>query len=197
MKVLGIGLGRTGTRSLYEALLVLGYKAKHCPEVSLDADGRLHVSPRDIEQYDAMTDNPVVLIWKQLDEQYLGSKFILTVRDMASWLASVENNSRAMARWWADKPHIPVLHRSLFGTETFDRTKYAEAYRRHESDVREYFRGRDSDLLILDICSGDGWEKLCPFLGKPIPTVPFPKANVFGESDWATIAEREGIQPPD
>jgi hypothetical protein len=195
MKILGIGLGRTGTRSLYKALQILGYKAKHSPEIFLDADGELHVNPSDIEQYDALTDNAVVLIYKKLDQQYPGSKFILTIREMDSWLASVENNSRAMAPWWADKPHVPALHRTLFGTETFDRKKYADAYRHHESEVREYFSGRETDLLILDICSGEGWEKLCPFLGKPIPTVPFPKTNVFGVSDWATIAKREGIQP--
>jgi 3'(2'), 5'-bisphosphate nucleotidase len=33
-------------------------------------------------------------------------------------------------------------------------------------------------LLVLDITAGEGWEKLCPFLGKPIPDIPFPKANV-------------------
>jgi hypothetical protein len=29
----------------------------------------------------------------------------------------------------------------------------------------------------LDICAGEGWEKLCPFLGLRQPNVPFPVAN--------------------
>ena len=35
----------------------------------------------------------------------------------------------------------------------------------------------------MNICDGDGWEVLCPFLGKDIPNVPFPKLNVYGEND--------------
>ena len=35
----------------------------------------------------------------------------------------------------------------------------------------------------MNICEGDGWEMLCPFLGTDIPDVPFPKLNVYGEND--------------
>jgi hypothetical protein len=35
-----------------------------------------------------------------------------------------------------------------------------------------------SNLLIMDICSGDGYEKLCPFLNIPILKETFPKENV-------------------
>jgi Sulfotransferase domain len=30
----------------------------------------------------------------------------------------------------------------------------------------------------MDITNGDGWDKLCPFLGLDIPDTPFPKSNV-------------------
>jgi hypothetical protein len=26
----------------------------------------------------------------------------------------------------------------------------------------------------MNLVEGDGWEKLCPFLGVPVPSVPFP-----------------------
>ncbi len=48
---------------------------------------------------------------------------------------------------------------------------------KRESQTREYFKGRPDDLLILDICGGDGWEKLCNFLSLPIPSVDFPFEN--------------------
>ena len=32
-------------------------------------------------------------------------------------------------------------------------------------------------LLIIDICNGDGWSKLCDFLKKPIPSIGFPNVN--------------------
>jgi hypothetical protein len=40
--------------------------------------------------------------------------------------------------------------------------------------VKEYFRDRPDDLLVMNICAGEGWEKLCPFLGLAIPKVKFP-----------------------
>ena len=49
-------------------------------------------------------------------------------------------------------------------------------------DVLSYFRDRSDDILILDIISGDGWEKLCPFLDRDIPDVPFPKTNTTNEN---------------
>jgi hypothetical protein len=42
-------------------------------------------------------------------------------------------------------------------------------------------------LLVMDICGGEGWEKLCPFLNQPTPEVAFPRRNVFGESDYVRI----------
>jgi 3'(2'), 5'-bisphosphate nucleotidase len=42
----------------------------------------------------------------------------------------------------------------------------------------DYFKDRPQDLLVIDVTAGEGWEKLCPFLGKPTPDIPFPKANV-------------------
>jgi hypothetical protein len=45
----------------------------------------------------------------------------------------------------------------------------------HYKNVLEYFKNRPDDLLIIDICAGQGWEKLCPFLDKPLPQYPFPE----------------------
>jgi hypothetical protein len=187
MKVFGIGLGRTGTTSLTRALEILGYRAKHCPHFYLDAGGQLCVSPEQIEQYEALTDEPVALIYRTLDQQYPHSRFILTVREMESWLTSRENNSRAMNEWWAKNPAVPVLHTALFGTAMFEREPYAQAYRKYVDGVYACFRDRPDDLLVMDICAGEGWEKLCPFLGKPVPEVTFPRRNVFSESDYASI----------
>ena len=190
MNVFGIGLGRTGTTSLTRALEILGYRTKHCPRFYLDADGQLCVSPEQIAHYQALTDEPVALIYKTLDRQYPGSKFVLTVREMESWLTSRENNSRAMSEWWAKNPAVAVLHAALFGAAAFERATYARAYRRYVDDVYAYLQKQPHDLLVMDICAGEGWEKLCPFLDKPVPEVAFPRRNVFSESDYARILSR-------
>jgi len=196
MKILGIGLGRTGTQSPAKALEILGYRAKHCPRFYLDREGKLCISEKDIQKYEALTDEPTILIYKEVDRQYPGSKFILTVRETDSWLSSVENNASALKEWRARIPAVPVLHQALYGTPTFDRSKFAGAYRKHVDEVQEYFADRKQDILVMNICAGHGWEKLCPFLNKPIPDAPFPRLNVFGESGLATLLKQgKRIQP--
>jgi len=34
--------------------------------------------------------------------------------------------------------------------------------------VKNYFKDRPQDLLSLDLAKGDGWEKLCLYLGEDI-----------------------------
>jgi hypothetical protein len=35
----------------------------------------------------------------------------------------------------------------------------------------------DNRTLVMNIIEGDGWEKLCPFLNKEIPSVDFPNKD--------------------
>ena len=192
MKILGIGLGRTGTTSLARALEQLGYRAKHCPDFWLDEQGELVVSPADLRDFEALTDEPLVPIFRDLDRECPGSKFVLTVREMDAWLTSIENNGNALREHRARIPAVPVLHETLYGSAVFDRELYAAAYRRHVRAVEQHFADRPDDLLVMDVCGGDGWEKLCPFLGRPAPDAPFPRLNVFGVSDAATLV-RQGV----
>ena len=34
-----------------------------------------------------------------------------------------------------------------------------------------------NDFLTMNICGGERWEILCPFLSEEIPKEPFPKVN--------------------
>jgi Sulfotransferase domain/UDP-glucoronosyl and UDP-glucosyl transferase len=86
-KVFGIGLSRTGTSSLTQALNILGYKAIHFPHDNVtraelyrffaSGSGRLSLSL--LQEADAITDTPACCVYKALDQGYPGSKFILTV----------------------------------------------------------------------------------------------------------------------
>ena len=108
-----------------------------------------------------------ILIYREVDRQYPGSKFILTVRELEAWLTSIWNNSNSLRELRSKLPAVPVLHRAIYGTAIFDRATFAATHRRHIASVQEYFRNRPHDLLVMDICGGDGWEQLCPFLGRP------------------------------
>jgi hypothetical protein len=92
---------------------------------------------------------------------------------LESWLASAEYASSIFPIKGMDDD-TPIMRRMLlYETVTFDRQKYIAAYERHHADVRRYFAGR-SDLLEMDLTAGDGWDKLCPFLGLDPPGEPFP-----------------------
>ena len=54
---------------------------------------------------------------------------------------------------------------------------YLDRYRRHNDEVREYFRSRPDDLLVMDITQGDGWAQLSSFLGTQSPSSEFPNIN--------------------
>ena len=70
------------------------------------------------------------------------------------------------------------LNRLLtFGGLAFqDESRLSYVYDQHHRNVSDYFKDRQQDLLVIDICQGDEWEKLCPFLDKAIPAKSFPHA---------------------
>jgi hypothetical protein len=123
---------------------------------------------------DAGADNGVLLFYKYLDYIFPGSKFVLTVREQASWLRSMAY-ANAIYRVTSLEDHIPIMRRMLlYETVTFDQGKYIAAYHRHHDDVLRYFEDRPRDLLVMNITAGEGWEKLCPFLGIATPDALFP-----------------------
>ena len=169
MKVFGVGLSRTGTTSLTKALRMLGYRTVHFP-----------TSDEQIAGHDAATDASVAYRFEELDRAYPGSKFILTVRDEAAWLRSYHqfrDQQIKIGRNWPMNREARAVRRAVYGTEEFDAELWRAGFRRHNERVLHYFAERPGDLLVMDVTRGEGWEKLCPFLGKPIPGAAFPFAN--------------------
>jgi hypothetical protein len=53
-----------------------------------------------------------------------------------------------------------------------------EEIENRNKEIIDYFKFDNTKLLVMDIIKGDGWEKLCKFLDKPIPNRPFPHKNI-------------------
>jgi hypothetical protein len=154
---------------------MLGYRAVHNPTdndtmLSL-LSGKLRC--RSIEEHDAVCDIMFCRHFRELDRIYPGSLFILTERDRESWHASCarhwEGRSISISRLWNEE----LVDFQVYGTAIYSRSLFDDAYDEHYTAVVNYFRD-SSRLLRQSICSGEGWEKLCDFLGVPIPVVPFP-----------------------
>ena len=182
-RIFGIGMHKTATTSLHQALKILGFDSFHwgtgeAPMIwqEMNALGRSST----LEQFYALSDLPIPLLYQSLDKAYPNSRFILTVRDEVDWLQSVK-------RLW-DKKHNPTrhlwdiypisnqLHTALYGQKDFDALIFLQRYRRHNAEVLEYFSTRN-DLLVMDMDAGDGWPELCSFLECKYPSVPYPQAN--------------------
>lgn len=187
-KVFGIGLSRTGTKSLTAALNMLGVKTKWYPQ---DWDtycdllmGQYQL--RVLQEYQGLTDTPVAPYYAQFDKEYPGSRFILTVREKEAWL-------RSCAKHWANSGiYGPVPDSApfsskfaqfvdccVYGSHQFNPDRWSFVYDTHVENVKRYFRDRPNDLLVIDIPGGEGWEKLCPFLGLEPIDEPFPTVNAF------------------
>jgi len=174
-KIFGIGLSKTGTTSLHLALHLLGYRSgtyHHLKRLKLKGWFKGNFEDDYLEDYDALTDLPIGTYFADLDRRYAGSKFILTIRDVDSWLESA-------ARHWTRRPDRRRgcgrdVRMATYGISGFDRDRFRFVYENHVRNVQWHFRDRSRDLLILDIAAGQGWPELCPFLGKEIPPEPFP-----------------------
>lgn len=166
-KVFGIGLSRTGTMSLNDALEMLGYPSKHYPT---------NLSIFDSDEYNAGTDITVAIKYKDLDKKYPNSKFILTERNLTDWIESMKKH---YARYpeKIENEFLLKTRMDTWGTKIFDPEKLISKYLSHNKEVKQYFKNRPKDFLILRITDGERWEKLCPFLNKDILNTSFPKRN--------------------
>jgi hypothetical protein len=171
-KVFGIGFHKTGTTSLARALRYLGYRVTgsngvNNPNISNDV---YDMAQRLAEQFDAFQDNPWPILFREMDERYPGSKFILTLRPTGEWIDSLVGHfgeKSTPMREWIYGVGSPRGNENIF----------VERYEQHNREVQTYFRDRPNDLVVMNITKGDGWETLCPFLGKAIPATDFPHAN--------------------
>ncbi|XCN74206.1 MAG: sulfotransferase family protein [Candidatus Electrothrix aestuarii] len=175
-KIFGIGLNKTGTTTLGQCGEILGLRCTGCnPRLLEDFVVRNDFSRivQHVSRYDLFEDWPWPLIYKQLDEMFPGSKFILTVRSSAeTWLESLKKHSMRThptkhCRKLAYNFNFPHKHEK----------EHVEFYIKHNDCVRSYFDNRRNDFVELCWENGDGFEKLCNFLGYDVPDVPFPHAN--------------------
>lgn len=172
--IIGVGFHKTGTTSLGKALEIHGFRVKSVtPEALIPIlKGNYEKVYKMIEGFDVLEDTPWFMIYRELDKQFPGSKFILTIREAEGWYDSIcrhSDNIRTAQREW--------IYGRGNGNPAANKENTLKVYKDHNEQVLEYFKDRPEDLLVMDLTIGDGWEKLCGFLNLEIPGIPFPHKN--------------------
>lgn len=171
-KIFCIGMTKTGTSSLDAALRRMGYASNHSATGIHQAIMQALEEGKEplayLMEYDGITSsNWVWQNYKTLDALYPGSKFVLTTRKEPGWIASLERHA-VLNRY---KPTYKGKFTKINPAQQLAR------WREHHADVADYFRDRPDDMLSLAVVEGEGYEKLCPFLGHEVIDEPFPSAN--------------------
>lgn len=183
-KIFGIGWAKTGTTTLGACFEILGcsHQGQNL-DLMYDVEaGRFDRIFSIVDQFDAFEDWPWILIYRDLDQTYRGSRFILTVRDTNRWWRSYQG----MITSKSARPDIARIRKIIYGFESGlqHKKEYIGRYERHNAEVLHYFSDRPNDLLVVDWEKGDGWPALCRFLGKSEPNQPFPHLNVGTYRYW-------------
>lgn len=171
LKVLGVGLPRTGTKSLCVALEILGYRSLHHPADRLPLFPPTGFDWRQFDDVDAVCDAPACMYWRELLAAYPEAKAVLTVRDEEDWWRSMRRHVEVI-RAQGGPEHVAysdTLHGLLFGTAEPSEYWWRRRYEEHNS-----LPLRPVDRLVLRFDVRDGWGPLCRFLDRPVPPESFP-----------------------
>ncbi len=186
LRVIGSGMGRTGTASLKLALeRLLGGPCYHMMEVFprphhfklWAAAGR--GEPVDykalFEGFVATVDWPAAACWEELAQVYPDAIILHSERDPEAWWKSA---SATIFKPRAERPPamaemIGALFGPRFTTKIDDKEAAIAAYNRNNAHV--HATAPKSRLVVWR--PGDGWDPLCKALHLPVPEQPFPHLN--------------------
>jgi len=165
-----IGIHKTGLTSLSHAMRELGlegWQYPHPNNVSMLRMGRVKI--------DFGCDCPFMYDYRKWGAMFPNSKFIVTTReDEKEWISS----NRAQQEKRRFPYYRDIYTMGLWGQLEFTDEHMLKVKEKHYSGIAEYFKGRPQDVLYMNVIEhGDGWDKLCPFIGKDIPNTPFPHRN--------------------
>jgi hypothetical protein len=197
LRVVGAGLGRTGTNSLKVALeRLLGGRCYHM----LELIGR----PGDTEyweraatgesvtwewlrrDYAATVDFPAAMFWRELLADSPEAVVLLSTRESGQiWWDSFQRTILQVMSSevpteesdWARRRAMTLSVLARLTPDWREETEAIDAYERHNQEVR---RTVPPDRLI-EWQPGDGWEPICSALGVAVPQEPFPHENTAAD----------------
>lgn len=200
LRVVGSGVGRTGTMSLKLALeKLLGGPCYHMMEVFArpahfgvwTAAGRgervdWHAL---LDGFAAAVDWPAAAFWEELAAAFPDAIILHSERDPEAWFKSATSTIFKERSEPPPPPMREMLDAMLaakFTPQVRDHDAAIAAYQRH--NARVHATAPKSRLVVWR--PGDGWEPLCKALGVAVPAEPFPHVNTTDEFNARVVPAR-------
>jgi len=205
VKIFCIGRNKTGTTSLASFFRGNGYKVGNQEQAELLLEDWTRRDFSRIIEYcktaEVFQDIPFSLpdTYKALDRAFPGSKFILSVRSSPEeWYNSlVAHHTKRFSSTAGLPPSEQDLgqfkyrrkykgwllfaQQAIYGYPSvplYDKQAYMAHYEMHNAEVRDYFKSRPRDLLVLNLADEDAFQELCQFVGLELANVvPLPHLN--------------------
>jgi sulfotransferase family protein len=194
LKVVGAGVGRTGTASLKLAFeQLLGGRCHHMLEIFNDPsqvsgwtdaiDGRDVDWQELLSGYVAQVDWPGASFWREISAANPDALVLLSTRDPDAWYRSASNTifhvfhkpPPGLEQWFAT---VQKMFGERFSDDLGNPTAMMDAFERHNAQVRAGVpAGR-----LLEWTPSDGWEPICERLGVAVPNEAFPATNSTNET---------------
>lgn len=192
LRVVGAGVGRTGTNSQKLALEhLLGGTCHHMFEVKTPehmagweaaAKGTMPDWHTFLADYTALVDWPGASFWPELSEAFPDALVLLSVREGESWYNSAietifkeedddDETSEAFESMWE------AIRAHRFPVDVHDKAATIAAMEAHNAAVIAAIP--PERLLVWPTRSG--WEPICEALDLPVPDIPFPHKNTKKE----------------
>jgi len=211
MEILALGVSRSGTDSLKQALEELGYKhtyhgwdAMLFPEhnafwreaMKAKFEGGKKLTRDDWDRIFgncmAISDLPAIAFAEELIEAYPEAKVILSTRDVDSWYRSVSATVNAQVNHYPQR-FTQLFHPLLFQYNVFYTIYnyfFRGSFERNGKIVYEEHNAMIRRLVpndrLLEYHVREGWKPLCEWLGKEIPNTEVPHVN-FGADFKAKV----------
>jgi hypothetical protein len=200
--VTGSGFGRTGARSLKDALEILGLgPCHHREEVLVNppsvAYWQANAAGQEVDLTEVFAGNrsqvdwPGSYVWRQSAARFPQAKVVHSVRRDEAWWKSYSCTIGKLMTVCKTLPLPPliaammiafddVLVRPSLGGNPLEKASCLAACHARQAEVEAAIPA--ARLLVFEVAQG--WEPLCAFLGVPVPDLPFPHRNLRDDF-WA------------
>ena len=206
MKVICVGMNKTGTKSITKALRHLGFTVFDWEEQTFEfldhwfdvlQNGAKPDVKRVYQNADAVVDLPGNFFYEEILASFPDCKVILSEREEDSWVKSVMNHMENIA---ITRSYISYIFYMFFTTLSPTARKisciqasqltallgslnpkstyvFRKRYRIHNQRVKCVVPA--DKLLVYNV--KQGWKPLCAFVGCAAPAIPFPHENIKAE----------------